>query len=60
MVKHTQTIHRKVPTKCLRVFDHFMRLALKGLNHGYLFFSVSFKRYEYVQRCVYFAYLYIF
>ena len=32
MVKHTQTIRRqKLPTNCLSVFDHFVRLALKGL-----------------------------
>ena len=31
MVKHTQTIHRRQPMNCLRVFDHFVWLALKGL-----------------------------
>ena len=31
MVKHTQTIRRQKPTKCLNVFDHFVGLALKGL-----------------------------
>ena len=31
MVKHTQTIRRQ-PTNCLRMFDHFVGLALKGLN----------------------------
>ena len=30
MVKHTQTIHRLLPTNCLSVFDHFVGLALKG------------------------------
>ena len=32
MVKHAETIHRRLPTICLRVFNHFVRLALKGLN----------------------------
>ena len=32
MVKHTQTIHRLLPTNCLNVFNHFVGLALKGLN----------------------------
>ena len=32
MVKHTQTIHQLLPTNCLSVFDHFVGLALKGLN----------------------------
>ena len=31
MDKHTQTIHRLLPTNCLNVFDHFLGLALKGL-----------------------------
>ena len=31
MAKHTQTICRQQPTNCLRVFDHFVKLALKGL-----------------------------
>ena len=26
----------KLPTSCLSVFDHFVRLALKGLKHGVL------------------------
>ena len=29
MVKHTQTIHRFLPTNCLSLFDHFWGLALK-------------------------------
>ena len=33
MVKHTQTIHRLLPTTCLSMFDHFMGLVLKGLNN---------------------------
>ena len=32
MVKHTQTIRRQEPTKCLSAFDHFVGLALKGLR----------------------------
>ena len=31
MVKHTQTICRFLPTNFLNVFDHFVKLALKGL-----------------------------
>ena len=29
MIKHTQTIHLRI---VLSVFDHFVQLALKGLN----------------------------
>ena len=32
MVKHTQTILRQI-TEELSVFDHFVRLALKGLHN---------------------------
>ena len=32
MIKHTQTIRQQQPTNCLSVFDHFVGLALKGLN----------------------------
>ena len=32
MVKHTQAILRQFPTNCLSVFDHFVKLVLKGLN----------------------------
>ena len=32
MAKHTQTIRRQEPMNCLRVFDHHVGLALKGLN----------------------------
>ena len=32
MVKHTQTIRRLLAMNCLSVFDHFVGLALKGLN----------------------------
>ena len=30
MVKHTQTIRWLLPRNCLSVFDHFVKLALKG------------------------------
>ena len=30
MVKHTQTTRRLLSTNCLKVFDHFVRLALEG------------------------------
>ena len=33
MVKHTQTICRLLATNCLSVFDHFVGLALKGLQN---------------------------
>ena len=32
MDKHAQTIRRQQPTNYLSVFDHFVELALKGLN----------------------------
>ena len=32
MVIPIQTIFRQHPTNCLRVFDHFVGLALKGLT----------------------------
>ena len=32
MVKQTHTTRRQQPTNCLRVFDHFVGLALKGLK----------------------------
>ena len=32
MVKHTQTICSLKPINSLNVFDHFVGLALKGLN----------------------------
>ena len=34
MVKHTQTIRRQHSTNCLRVFDHFVGLALKRLTEN--------------------------
>ena len=32
MVKHTQKIRQQQPTNFLSMFDHFVGLALKGLN----------------------------
>ena len=32
ITKHTQTIRRLLPKKCLSVFDDFVGLALKGLS----------------------------
>ena len=32
MVKYTQTIRRLLPTNCLSVFGHFVRLACNGLR----------------------------
>ena len=32
MVKHTQEILRLLPANCLRVFEHFVVLALKGFK----------------------------
>ena len=49
MVKRTQTVCRQQPTNCLNVFDHFWRLALKGLRrltpniHKYFSFYFIFK-----------------
>ena len=40
MVKHTQKIRRLLPTNCLSVFEHFVRLAIKGL---------TWKKYENLQ-----------
>ena len=31
MVKHTQTIGRQIADELLNVFEHFVKLALKGL-----------------------------
>ena len=32
MVQHTQTIHQLLLKNCSSVFDHFVRLVLKGLS----------------------------
>ena len=46
MVKHSQTIRRQQPTNCLSVFDHFVRLTLKGLSNrvvkNFQFISVAY------------------
>ena len=45
MIQHTQTIFRLLPTNCLSVFDHFIRLSLIGLKHIFLYktlFPVAF------------------
>ena len=45
MVKHTHTIRWQKPTNCLSVFDHFVRLTLKGLkslSSLFLFFTKKF------------------
>ena len=34
MVKHAQTIRRQIPDN-LSVFDHFVKLALKGLMQNF-------------------------
>ena len=33
MIKYTQTIRLQQPTNCLSVFDHFVKLVLKGLSN---------------------------
>ena len=32
MIKHIQTIRRQLPANYLKVFDHFVGLALEGLT----------------------------
>ena len=44
MIKETQIIRWQQPTNCLRVFDHFEGLALKGLRGQILRKSSHFKR----------------
>ena len=36
MAKHTQTIRQLLPISCLSIFDHYVRLALKGLTLRYM------------------------
>ena len=43
MVKHNKTICRLLPTNCLSVFDHFVRLVLKGLMVLYIVILYSFQ-----------------
>ena len=40
MIKHTQAIRWLLPTNCLRVFDHFVELALKGLKGSFKVFEL--------------------
>ena len=47
MVKQSQTIRWQLPTNCLSVFDHFAGFKLKGLNLGFLTFSVG-ERIEFI------------
>ena len=42
MVKSTQKIRRLLPTNCLRLFDHFLGLALKRLNFTFVDFVYKF------------------
>ena len=44
MVKHTQTIRRLLPTNSVSVFDHFVRLALKGLSNTFVTFEAQCKK----------------
>ena len=37
MVKHTQTIRRQVIDEMFKCFDHFVKLAIKGLSHNTLY-----------------------
>ena len=49
MVKHTQTISRQKPTNCFSVFDHFVKLTLKGLKTEHcfnVFFDVKKQSFE--------------
>ena len=46
MVKHTQAICRHKPTNYLSVFDHFVGLALKGLNQIVIFSKVPWQAIE--------------
>ena len=44
--KHTQTVHQLLSTNFLSVFDHFVGLALKELNHRTItnHFTKSFQK----------------
>ena len=43
MVKHTQTIRRQFADELFEsVFDHFVKLALKGLSDVFRFFNLTF------------------
>ena len=42
MVKHPQRIRWLLPTNCLSVFDHFVRLALKRLSSLFWYSKLSY------------------
>ena len=42
MVKHTQTIRQLFPTNFLKVYDHIVGLALKGLRSQEQFHKILF------------------
>ena len=44
MVEHNETISRLLPTNCLSVFDHFVRLALQGLTATKILMSWVFRQ----------------
>ena len=51
MVKHTQPIHRKVPTKCFDVFNHFVGLARKGRSidfHKMFWFLLHYRTHLFI------------
>ena len=49
MVKHTQTIRRLLPTNCLSVIDHFVKLALKGLKYNIIIALCLSVNYKYIK-----------
>ena len=46
MVKHTQTISWQKPTNCLSVFDHFVKMALKGLSNKFEMLDLPSKKFR--------------
>ena len=51
MVKHIQPIHRKVPTKCFDVFNHFVGLARKGRSidfHKMFWFLLHYRTHLFI------------
>ena len=42
MVKHAQAICWLLSTNCLSVFDHFVRLSLKGLSNSKMFYGKQY------------------
>ena len=51
MVKHTQAICRLLPMNCLSVFDHFVGLALKGLNTSLKVLHASHQQLDKINTC---------